>query len=374
MKKLFFILVFILIMPLSISANATDYDEIYKQEYDNLGLEELEGLLPDEYSEFTDKFKIDIEDYHSFENITAGNIFTLIADIFKGGLKNPFLILSTIIVIIIISSTLKSVEPNETVLGSTNETLSAVIVSFVMISPAFYIFNTAVSSIKTAATFCAGFIPVFTGVMAASGKTVTSSLTSGTLLLAAQIVEQISAFVILPFLTVYLSVGTASVFYDKINFSIGAASIKKLITFFMTTVMMVFSGVISLQNLIGTASDSISLRTAKYIAGSTPIIGGAVSEAVGLVTTCLLMMKNSVIIYAVISFSAILLPVIIESLIWRFCMYIAQTVASVFGMNKIASLTETVGYSFSIIISVTITTFIMFVISLTVVAMFGGSI
>lgn len=373
-KKIVLIVVFFVLLSCDFSAHAVDYNEYYNKEFEEYGLEELEEMLPEEYKDFFDDLGIDISNFESFENITAGNIFDLIIDLFTGGIKKPFLILAGIIGIIIVSSTLKSIEPNEFTLGSTNETVSVIAVSLMLVSPAIFIFNTAVSSIKTAAAFTSSFVPVFAAIMVSSGKSVTATLTSGTMLLASQVVEQVSAYVVLPFLAVFLAIGIGSAFYDKLNFSMGAASIKKIITTFMTTVMMIFSGVVSLQNLIGTASDSLSLRTAKYIAGNTPIIGGAISEAVGIVTTCFTMLKTSAIIYAVITFGAILLPIIIEAIIWKIAMYIAQSVASIFSMNKISSLVETLGFTFSIVITVTINTFIMFVISLTVVALFGGSI
>ena len=135
----------------------------------------------------------------------------------------------------------------------------------------------------------------------------------------------------------------------------------------MTTIMTIFSFVLSFQTIIGNSADSISLRAFKFIAGSTPIIGGVVSEATGVVSSCLNTLKNSCVIYAVICFAALFLPIIIQLLLWRLAMFCGGMVADAFGSDKISKLVNSVGYSFGIVTSVTVNIFIMFVISLTVI-------
>ena len=103
-----------------------------------------------------------------------------------------------------------------------------------------------------------------------------------------------------------------------------------------------------------------------------PVVGAAVGEAITTVKGCLSVLSTSVAIYGVVAVAACLLPVIIELVLWRVCILLAQSAAEIFGEAKSASLLKAVDTSISFIIAIIFSVFILFVISLTLVVVLGG--
>lgn len=346
-------------------------DDTYSEQYEESGASEITELLPEEYRELVDGLKFDPSSLDNSADFSAESVFSLIIGIFRGKLSEPFTVGAAALGVIIISSLIKSVA-SQSSLGGINDGISAAVTAAILFLPIYGVFKASCNAVKAAAVFMCGFIPIFAGILVSSGKPLTSSLTSVTVLSAAEVVEQVSAFVVLPMLAVMLAMGAASVFSERIRPDGCVAAVKKTVGVLMTVLMTVFSGVTSVQSMIGSAADSPALRTVKFVTGSAPVIGGAVSEAAGLVSSCLSALKNSAAIYAIICLCSVLLPVIAEALAWRLVAYLLGASSGLFGCDRITRLTDAVGYSFGIITSVALNTFVMFTLSLTVMTMVGG--
>ncbi len=356
---------------ISARADNGEREEIYREQYESLEADRLKELLPEDMSELADGIGFDPSDPESLEGLSAENIFTLIINMLTKGLARPFSVLCSVLAVLLTASLISGAAERREGIRSLGEGLSSAAVAAVVLLPAYSCFRASVNALKAAAVFMLGFVPIFAGILAASGKSVTSSLTAASLLTAAEAVEQISAFVVLPAVAVVLSLGVASVFSGRVGAGC-VGSVKRLIGFCMTAVMTVFSAVISVQSFIGGSADSLSLRAAKYVASGAPVIGGAVSEAAGVVSSCLGMLKGSAAVYAVICLCSILLPVLLEALVWRAAMHLLTAAAGFVGAERISGLTGAVEYSFGIVTSVTLSTFIMFTVSVTVTAISGG--
>lgn len=356
---------------ISARADNGEREEIYREQYESLEADRLKELLPEDMSELADGIGFDPSDPESLEGLSAENIFTLIINMLTKGLARPFSVLCSVLAVLLTASLISGAAERREGIRSLGEGLSSAAVAAVVLLPAYSCFRASVNALKAAAVFMLGFVPIFAGILAASGKSVTSSLTAASLLTAAEAVEQISAFAVLPAVAVVLSLGVASVFSGRVGAGC-VGSVKRLIGFCMTAVMTVFSAVISVQSFIGGSADSLSLRAAKYVASGAPVIGGAVSEAAGVVSSCLGMLKGSAAVYAVICLCSILLPVLLEALVWRAAMHLLTAAAGFVGAERISGLTGAVEYSFGIVTSVTLSTFIMFTVSVTVTAISGG--
>ena len=372
-KRIMMILILMMIFTLPVNAETYDFNDIYNEQYDNLGVDELYSLIDDDTKKIVDEFGFDPKDMNSIRNLSIENILTILSTLFKDGLKAPIGAFISIIAASILLGAIKAAEPDNENFGI-SDIAGVSVVAISIISPSILFFKAVVSTIKSTAVFLTGFVPIYAGILATAGKPTVSTLTSASLLLSAEICQQISGYIVLPFISVYLAITIASAFNNKINISVISSSIQKAISFCMTTVMTVFTAIISMQSVIGNSSDSAILKVFRLVAGSTPIIGGAVSEATGVVNSCINMLKNSAVIYAVICFAAFFLPVIFELLLWRLSLFSAGLVAGMLGSNKISNLTNSVGYVFSAATSITVNTFIMFVVSLTVVMITTGTV
>ena len=136
----------------------------------------------------------------------------------------------------------------------------------------------------------------------------------------------------------------------------------------MSFISTVFLGVLSIQTVVNAHADNLSMRTAKFIIGSAvPVAGGVLSEALGTLTASVSLLKSSVGIYGVIICCLIFLPIIIELILWRFSLWVADFVSLQFSLSKISSLLQSIDAVLSILIGVILLTAAMFIISLSVV-------
>lgn len=370
-KKIFLILFFAFIFTFPASAENYDIGDIYKEQYENSNFDSLYDLIDDETKRIIKEFEFYPDSIDNMGEFSIEKVFNILIYFFKDGIKAPLAVFLSILGTSILIGVVKAAEPDNKCFGI-SDIAGLSVVAIAIIAPAFMFFKTVSFTIKSAAVFMSGFIPIFAGILMSSGRPTTSTLTSASLLLSAEVCEQFSSFIVLPIVSVYLAITIASSFSDKIKIEKISATIQKTVSFCMTTVMTVFSAILSIQSVIGSSADSLSLRAFRLVAGSTPIIGSVVSEATGVVSSCLNTLKNSAVIYAVICFAVLFLPIIIQLLLWRLSMFCGGVVADMFGSHKISCLVTSVGYSFSVVTSVAVNTLIMFVISLTVIMMTSG--
>lgn len=92
-------------------------------------------------------------------------------------------------------------------------------------------------------------------------------------------------------------------------------------------VLTIFTAFVSIQGIMAGSVDSISLRTAKYtIKGAVPIVGGFISDGVGLIMASSVLIKNAVgVCGLVMLFLTIVLPVV-KIIVFSFLLKLASAI------------------------------------------------
>ncbi len=363
MKKLFLIVLFIVIFTTTAYAEETT---IYEEQLENSGILEIEDKLPQDVREYINQNGLDIRDYNWINNIKTENVFTHILTFLKSGLKKPLISLGIIAAIIIINALLFEKENSEI---STVVTYAATLsIAGAIITPIFASINTAIGAMKGCATFMTAFIPIFAAITAATGKAVTSISMSTLLLGAANGVSLISNFAVVPFIGGYLSLSLAAGVSPFMNGGGISQAVKKLALWVLSLITTVFLGILSIQTVVNAHADNLSMRTAKFIIGSSvPVAGGVLSEALGTLTASMSLLKSTVGIYGVVICCLIFLPIIIELVLWRITLWISDFVALQFSLTKISGLLQSLDTVLSVLIGIILLTAAMFIISLSVV-------
>ncbi len=363
MKKILFILCLIFLLAPTVTAAENN---IYKEQLENSGVLELEDKLPDNVREYINKNGMDVSDYNWINNIETQSVFSHIFSLLKDGLKTPLISLGVITAIIIINALLFD---NDNSSVREIVTYAATIsIAGAIIAPIFVSINSAIGAMKACATFMTAFIPIFATLTAASGKAVTSISMSTLLLGAANGVSLMSNFVVIPFIGGYLSLSLATSVSPLVSSSGISAAIKKVSLWLLSFVTTVFLGILSIQTAVNAHADNLSMRTAKFIIGSSvPIAGGVLSEALSTLTASMSLLKSSVGIYGVVICCLTFLPIIIELILWRICLWISDFVSLQFSLGKISGLLQSLDTVISVLIGVILLTAAMFIISLSVV-------
>ncbi len=365
-KIIVFILIF-LCFSLNINAQETD---IYKQQLENSGALEIEDSLPDYVKEYLNENSIDISDYNWVNTLTSQNVFSHIWGFLKSGIKGPLIALSSILAVILISALLFQNE-NSAVNTAVMFATSLATASIVCV-PVFSVISASVNAMKGCAVFMSAFIPVFAVIIASSGQVATSVSMSALLLGATNAVSFISNFAVVPLMGGYLSISVASSVSPLLNNNEISSAIKKLSFWIISFVSTVFLGILSVQTAVNASADNLSMRTAKFLIGSSvPVAGGVLSEALNTLTASMSLLKTSVGIYGVVICCLIFLPILIELLLWRFALWITNFISQNFSLGKISGLIEAVDTVLSVLVGIIILNCAMFVLSLTVLVSSG---
>ncbi len=370
MKRIiiFFILLPIFILPVS----ATGSDS-YKEQLELSGFDNVEESLPEQAQKFFTQNTIDPYDENWTSKITTNTILDEIISFIESGGKKPLKAFAEILAVLILFAAAQSFsDDSQGIKTSLNYIFSAIICLTVTV-PILGVINAAASAIKGTSVFMLSFIPVYAGILTAGGSAAKAAGMSSLLLTAAEGAVQLTAFVIVPFMSAYLALGIASGVSPLVKDSGICETLKKIAMWIMSLMFTVFVGLLSIQTTISATADSVGIRTLKFMVGSfVPVAGTALSEALTTVTGSMKMIQGTVGIYAILAVALGVLPIIIELLLWRLTIMLSSLASAVLSIPRVPSVLKAIDSTIAVIIGVVLFISALFVISLGVVLGAGG--
>ncbi len=373
MKKVFYFLICVtlLIMFCSFSVYAFDAG-FYEQQYESSGAQNLGDELPQNAQEFFDNFEISPKDYSWLEEFDTKSIFGVILEFLKQGIKKPLGVFVSLAGIVLVCAAVCGLGNMRLVSDGTIDFVATLAVAAVVLAPLHTTIEACVNAIRANGSFMLSFVPIFTAVVAANGQAATATASSAVLLIAAELTVSVIAFVIMPLCSCYLAVSLCAAAHPLLSRSEIAGYIQKAANWILGLTLTVFLGILSVQTSISSATDTISDRAVKFAVGSAvPVVGASVSEALGTIKSCLGLLKTSVGIYGVIAVAVMLLPVVLELVLWRAGLAGGCIISNLFGCQKISSLLKAVDSVIAILLGVVLYSIILFIIALTIVMKAG---
>lgn len=370
-KKCLIVVVLLFSFSINVCAEQTAYEDFYKEQYEISGAETLPYSLPDETRRILEEGGINPEMPDWVNSVTPKNVFSHILEFLKSGAKTPLFSAAALVSIILISAALESMGIST---SSATAALYATALSAtaVIIKPVFSTVNACIGAMQGCAVFMMSFVPIFAVIVASSGTIATSISMSSLLLGAAQVVNYISNFIVIPLLGGYMSISIAASISPIISNSGIAEGIKKLSFWIMSLATTVFIGILSIQTTVNASADTLSLKTAKFLIGSSvPIAGTALSEALTTVTASMGLLKSTVGIYGVIACCALFLPLLAELILWRVILVVVSSISDLFSLSKISKLLRSIDTLMSVMTGIILLSCALFVISLCVVITVG---
>ena len=365
--------VVILIILLFLFAMPVSAEDFYRQQLESSGFSAVEDSLPDTVREYFKENGIDAENPDWIENLSTANVFKTVFGFIKSGGKEPVRSFAEILCIIIAAAAVSAFCREE---SSTTAALNYIFSVIICLTVMRHISETviaAASAIKGTGTFMLSFVPVFGGILLLGGGTATSAASTALLLSAAELIVQAAAFLIVPLMSAYLGVGVASGVSPLIKNTALHETVKKAAMWILGFVFTAFTGLLSMQTTISAAADTFGTKTVKFMVNSfVPVAGSALSEAVTTVSASVTLLKSSVGIYAVLAVVLILLPVIIELLLWRLALMLAGTVSGMFALPRAPDILKAVDSVLAVLIGIILFIGAVFIISLAILIKAGG--
>lgn len=371
MKRLIAIIAVAWLFILPISAET---DDTYTNEYYLSGADELENTLPEDTRKWMLENDIDPSDSNWVNGLSAEGVFGHLWGFISNGITAPLKAGMLAIGITLVSAAIPVMAPGGRSFEPANQA-AAVATALAVAMPVWGSVTAAVNAVKGCGTFMLSFVPVFAIIVSVSGATVTAASMSALLLAAAELVVSAASFAVLPMMGSYLAMSLCSSVSPLVAGTGITESIRKIAFWVLSLVSTLFVGILGIQTAVNSSADSLALKTTRFIIGTAvPVAGSALSEAVSTVSASLGLLRSSIGIYGIVALAAILLPLLIELLMWRLVMTAGNITAEIFGQTTVVKIFKAVDSMLSVLVGVMLLVGAMFIISLTVIVGMGKTL
>lgn len=335
------IVIFALVLLSSVSVSAADEpsDELLRSM--DAELSELQSATPTEASDFMSENNISISEPQGITSLSPKAVFSYILQSAAERSGAPLRLLGRMLGIILLAAVVTGLTDSVSnpQLVRTFETASVLAAAGVISAPISEAIGSTSAALDDGGIFMTAYIPVFTGVAAASGSITSASSYGMIVFFAAEIAVRFSSAVILPLLGMCCALTIVEAINPRMSLSGMTAAVRKAASILICFTMTVFVGLLSLQSIIGTSADTVAVKAAKFVvSNAVPIVGGAVSDAYSTVRASLSMLKGGVGVFGIIALAVMLLPPIIDLILVSVTMNIGAIAAELFGIKQLNTL------------------------------------
>lgn len=211
------------------------------------------------------------------------------------------------------------------------------------------------------------FAPLMATLYIITGNITSGGIANASFVLFISIIENFLVIFMLPIVNICICLTIIKSFSKQYDFSGISKTLKNTFTGVTVFVMSIFMFVLSCKNIISQASDSLSIKTAKFaISSFIPIVGSTVNDALRTITSSLSIIKNSCGIIAIIAIALIMLPVIISLLLNKLLYSISSSIAKALGCNNEYSVLDEASSICGFLLALVLCTCILFIFALTI--------
>lgn len=333
-------LLLFLLSFLTLPALAVEHNDTARAQMDASGAAELFENLPQETRALFEEIGIAEIDFSTLFNTSPRALGEMFLNLVRGKLENPLKAALQILGVLILLAVLEAfLDGAKGQTGKVMALTSALFLSIVLLPHVMECLSHTCAAISLSSSFMLAFLPVYAAIVAASGNPALA-LSSQTLLFGlAQGIAQFSSYFLKPSIGILLALSIVSSLSPVFDFGSISNTIKKTVTVTLGFLSTVFVGLLSLKGLLAGTADSAAAKGAKFLIGSfVPVVGGAVSDALGSIVSSLSLVRGAVGAFGILAVLLIALPVFAELLLWLLTLNLCAMGADLFGQGKAAGL------------------------------------
>ena len=193
------------------------------------------------------------------------------------------------------------------------------------------VFTRAAAYLADLSTLAEVSAPVMGGLLVAGGNTATAASTGGAMAALSLLLEYLGGAALLPLLRIQLGFLLVSAIGEVKTDGV-VATLRSLYLTAVGFFCMLISAAQALGNAIGTAGDSLSLRTMRFAVGQmVPVVGGTVSGSLGTALASVALVRSVAGTSVAVAVLLPLIPVAVELLLARFALSLLASAAGLLG-------------------------------------------
>lgn len=355
----------------------TTLDQMYNEQLEASGAERLWDSLPKSTRDLLYNLGIEEFDAGSFTDISPKTAFGSMVKLIKQRAVNPFSAAGVLLGVVLLYAFLEGARQTvrEESVSKVFGTVCAIAVCLALIVPISVCIKDVSDAAESVSVLMISFVPVYTGVMAASGQMAGAASYQTVVLLAAEVISLAATYLIVPLMTVSLALGLTGSAAPEMKLGTAAGFINKCCGWFMGLTATVFAGLLSLKELVGSAVDTMTGRAIKFSLGAfVPVVGSALGEAYNSVRGCLSLLKSTLGAFGILSAALIIIPPLLECVLWILCLSFCAMAAEIFSLDTAAGLFKTAQSVIKTLIGVLVTCSMFMIVATTVVTIAGRNV
>ncbi len=364
-----------LMMLFCYSVSAENISELYEEQLEVSGAADLLDQLPSETRELLEKLGITELEITGVSNLKPDSLIKQIVQLAADAGREPLRSCAVVLAVVLLHAWLSGV--SQTLGGEKGASLFSILSSLVacatVVTPIAACITQTAEVTETLAVFMMSFVPVYAAILLSSGYAVSAVSFQSIVLYAAQLLSLLSNSVIVPLMGISLALGVIGSLSPTVRLGRVGDAIGKTAVWVLTVGTMLFTGLLSLQNLAGSSADSLGNRMWRFsLASFVPVVGASLSEAFTTVRSCLGLLRSTTGAIGIAISVAVVLPTLLKCVLWNACLALCGMCSELFELESITSLIRASQSVMKCLIAVLCAGSLFAVIAVTVVTVATG--
>ncbi len=366
-KVLLLNIIIVIVMLFAFTVHSYAYNMDDAEFYDR-AVSELKNNLDEDSLELLSSLGIDDFSIRELSDLSFRDILSTIFDVLVDKLLSPAKLVCIITAILILISLSGGMLSESGMMSRYFEFVSVLFVSLVCFSYVIDMISDTVNVIHVLCGLMKMLIPVLTAVIAFGGNPALASCSSAISLYISEVIILVCDEFLAGLLCIISAFCVSSGINTALNPRYIIELIKKIFNFVLGFLAAVYSGVLTIRDIVSSGIDKISGNSIRFILGSSvPVVGGTLSEGLSAVISAVGLFKNTFGITGIIVILITVFPVFSGLLCLYIALYVCEFLASAVGNDKIVTLFASFRYIISMLISLLIFIVFVFIISVSTV-------
>lgn len=369
------VILFLLIEPVFAETGIQTEDIILNQ-LDKINLSDLQREV--------NKINSEVEDYlpslnlkEILLNFIQGKLEVSWEEIIRSTLKYMgrevtanFYILGQIIILAVISAVLGIFHKSfsSRTISDTAGILIFLVLAVIILQAFQLAISIGIKAVDNMVSFMQALLPVLLSLLVSMGALTSAAIFHPLTFIVITGLSSAIKYIVFPMIFISAVLSIVTRINDGFSLSRLAGLFKEFSLGLLGLIMIIFIGGLLLQGGAAALTDSLSLRTAKYLTGTfVPVIGGIFSDAIDLIVSCSLILKNALNIFGMLAIIFIvaypIIKIIALVIIYKLASALVQPIAD----SRLVDVLNDLGNSMVFIFLIVSAVSVMFFIIITVV-------
>ena len=251
-----------------------------------------------------------------------------ICNTFKSELSAPLLLLSGLLAVTAVSTLLSGTGDCIPQMKTDLSRVSALIIAGSTAAPLLHCLQRTAETLHEGEILMTGFVPVFSGFLAAGGTVTGASTYQLLILFLTELIMQLTNGIFLPLIHSAAALGITDAINPSLHLTGFVRRIRSAVNWMLAAVMTLFAAILSIRSFIASAADSVGAKTVKFLSTSLiPIIGPAVSETYASISGSIRLVGSGVGSIGILAILFMILPPVISITIYRIVFRICSMIS-----------------------------------------------